>query len=55
MTSQKGKIDLKESSVKKLKEIKVEASHKAQGVGLFFVRARRVSKVDWVSIEVCAL
>ena len=51
----KGKIDFKESSVKKLEEIKVEASHKAQGVEVFFVGARRVSKVDWGSIEVCAL
>ena len=41
--------------VKKLKEIKVEASHKAQGVEVFFAGARRVSKVDWGSIQVCAL
>ena len=46
--------DFKESSVKKLKEIKVEASHKAQGIEVFFARARRVAKVDWGSIVVCA-
>ena len=50
----KGKIDLKESSVKKLKEIAVEASHKAQGVEVFFVGSRRVTKVYWSSIVVCA-
>ena len=40
--------------MKKLKEIKVEASHKDQGVEVFFAGARRVSMVDWGSIEVCA-
>ena len=39
--------------MKKLKEIKVEALHKAQGVEVFFAGERRVSKVDWGSIEVC--
>ena len=40
--------------VKKLKEIKVEASHKAQGVEVFFAGAGRVTKVYWGSIVVCA-
>ena len=48
MTSREGKIDLKESSVKKLNEIVVEASHKAQGVEVFFAGAKRAAKVYWV-------
>jgi hypothetical protein len=40
--------------VKKLKEIKVEGSHKAQGIEVFFAGARRVAKVYWVFIKVCA-
>ena len=40
--------------MKKLKEIKVEVSHKAQGVEVFFAGARRVAKVYWGSIVVCA-
>ena len=41
--------------MKKLKEIKVEGSHKAQGIVVFFTGARRVAKVYWGSIEVCAI
>ena len=40
--------------MKKLKDIKVEVSHKAQGVEVFFTGARRVTKVYWGSIQVCA-
>ena len=47
--------DFKESLVKKLKEIKVEGSHKAQGIEVSFVGARRVAKVYWDSIQVCVL
>ena len=41
--------------MKKLKEIKVEGSHKAQGVEVFFAGARRVAKVYWDSIQRCVL
>ena len=40
--------------MKKLKEIKVKVSHKAQGVEVFLAGARRVAKVYWGSIVVCA-
>ena len=40
--------------MKKLKEIKVKVSHKAQGIEVFFAGARRVAKVYGDSIEVCA-
>ena len=40
--------------MKKLREIMVEGSHKAQGIEVFFAGSRRVAKVYWGSIVVCA-
>ena len=39
--------------MKRLKKIKVEGSHKAQGAEVFFAGARRVAKVYWDSIQEC--